>query len=90
MLIIGIAIQPRNPPMHQIKGVLPNAKRKFSVLMENSRQLQITRIRLFGSFMKKAKMLPVNVDIPITAFTSPNTFSLPPFLDNIMAGNAAS
>lgn len=48
----------RNPPRHQTRGVRPNASRKFSVLMEKSRQLQITRIRLHGAFRKAARRLP--------------------------------
>ena len=58
--------------------------------MENKRQLQITLTLLFGFFIKDARTLPLNVVIPITAFTSPSTFSLPPFRESIMAGNAAS
>ena len=44
--------QPRKPPIHHISGVFPSANRKFSVLIENKRQLQITRIRLLG-FLRK-------------------------------------
>ena len=57
--------------------------------MENNRQLQMTRTRLLGAFAKEARMLPASVDAPMTAFTSPKTFSLPPFLESSMAGNAA-
>ena len=90
VLIRGMKIQPKNPPRHQTSGVRPNASRKFSVLMENSRQPQITRTRLFGAFRNAARRLPENVVMPITVLTSPSTFSLPPFLESIMAGNAAS
>ena len=88
-LISGMAIQPRTPPMHHTSGVLPSARKKFSELMENSRQLQMTRTRLLGAFTKEAKMLPASVAMPITAFTRPSALSLPPSLESIMAGKAA-
>ena len=90
VLISGMAIHPRNPPIHQIRGVCPNARRKFSVLMEKSRQLHITRTLLFGFFTNDARILPAKVVSPITAFTIPRVFSLPPILENIIYGNAAS
>ena len=61
VLMSGMAIQPRNPPIHQTSGVLPKASRKFSVLMENNRQLQITRTLLLGVFINDAKTLPAKV-----------------------------
>ena len=80
----------KDPPIHQISGVLPSANIKFSKLIAKSRLLQITRTRLFGFGNTDARILPTSVAIPITAFTIPMTVSFPPFLESIIAGKAAS
>lgn len=88
VFISGINIKPKILPIHQINGVLPNASKKFSVPIENNKQLQITFTRLSGSFITDANTLPKRVVMPITMFTTPSAFWLPPFLDAWSSCNA--
>jgi hypothetical protein len=88
-LITGINIHPSTAPKHHTGVLLPKAKIKFSVLMENSRELRITRTRLFGSGNPVTRILPNMVAIPVTVLIMPKAISPPPVRDSIIAGKAA-
>jgi len=74
---------------HHIGAVLPKARMKFSVLMEKSSELQITRVLLLGGGRTVTKRLPTIVAIPVTMLTIPRDNSPPPARESIIAGNAA-
>ena len=81
--------QPNTPPIHHNGKVLPNARKKFSVLMDISKALQITFTLLLGAGIDDAIILPNSVATPINALTVPSAIS-PPFSDDkIIAGKAA-
>ncbi len=48
-LITGINSHPRTAPVHHTGRFCPKARRKFSVLMEKRRELQIALTRLLGA-----------------------------------------
>ena len=76
--------------MHQISGVFPKARRKFSLLIVKSKVREMTFTRFFGAGRSATSTLPARVAIPTHVLTSPRTV-FPPFcLDNSIAGSAAS
>lgn len=79
--------QPRNAPIHHMTVLSPKASRKFYVLMEISRQLQITLILLFGFGNTVAATLPISVATPTQLFTIP--YAVSPAFEIISAGSAA-
>ena len=87
--INGMQIQARMAPAHQTQGCLPKARKKFSVHMAISRELQITRTLFLGGWQKETSRLPARLAAPVQAFTIPSAILLPPFLERIMAGSAA-
>ena len=87
--ISGIVIQPNAAPTHHTGSVCPNARKKFSVLMEIRSVLQITRTRLLGAGEKVEITLPISMVMPVTALITPSENSLPPLRDSSIAGRAA-
>lgn len=88
--INGMAIHPKNAPIHQTGTLFPNARKKFSVLIASRRELQIIRTRLLGDGISDTSMLPPTIARPDTALTIPSADSLPELLDRTIAGSAAS
>ena len=89
VLIQGMAIQPRNAPKHQTGKLPPKARKKFSVLMDSIRQIQMALTRPLGVFISDARTLPTKEVMPITALTTPMASSPAFGFDSIMAGKAA-
>lgn len=89
-LIIGMSIHPSTAPVHHRSGVCPNARKKFSVLIENSRERHITLLLLLGFGMSVAIMLPISVATPTQVLTAPSASVPPPFRDSTIAGRTAS
>jgi hypothetical protein len=82
-------IQPKTAPIDHMGVDRPNAKKKFSVLIENKSALQITFTLFLGCGKTETIILPTKVAIPTAALTIPSDISPPLSLDNIIAGKAA-
>lgn len=87
--ISGMEIHPSTAATHQTGSECPSASRKFSVLIENSRALQITRTRLFGAGSSETSKLPASMASPAQVFTAPSAPSPPFGRESSMAGSAA-
>lgn len=88
--INGMFSQPKTAPIHQMTGVLPNARRKFSVLIEINNEVQIALTLFFGAGISVVMILPANAAIPTQVLIAPKTVSPPLFFESIIAGSAAS
>ena len=58
-------------PTHHTGMLCPSASRKFSVLMETSSALQMTRVRLFGAGKSETITLPMTMASPAQVFMRP-------------------
>ena len=85
----GMAIHPRNAPIHHTGSERPKPRRKFSVDIDSSSAQQMTRTRLLGAGSKEAIKLPTSVVTAVKEFTIPRAVSPPPSRDSSMAGSAA-
>ena len=76
-LITGMKIHPSTAARHHTGVERPKASKKFSVPMEKSSELQITRTRLLGAARSDTRILPASVASPINVFTNPTAVSPP-------------
>ena len=89
VFITGMNSQPSTAPMHQTGIVRPRARMRFSVLMANRSERQITFTLLFGTGESVTSTLPATFASPVQVLTRASAVSLPPFLDKSIAGRAA-
>lgn len=89
VFITGMNSQPRMAPRHHTGVLCPRASRKFSVLMENRRERQITFTRFFGGGRNVTTALPMTFARPVHVLTSASEVWLPPLRESSMAGSAA-
>ena len=81
--------QPSTAPTHHTGMLCPSASRKFSVLMETSSALQMTRVRLFGAGKSETITLPMTMASPAQVLMRPSAVSPPCGTESTMAGSAA-
>ena len=88
-LITGTVSQPSTAPAHHTGTLRPRARIRFSVLMDSSRLLQITRTRLRGGGRTVTAKLPARWASPVHSCTAPSARSPPPGRERSRAGRAA-
>ena len=89
VFMTGMNSQPRTAPKHHTGVLRPRASRKFSVLMENRRERQITFTRFFGAGRSVTAALPMTFARPVHVLTRASAVWLPPSRERSMAGSAA-